>query len=96
MSLAAPEPQDLLLVGATGDLARRQLLPALNELGQDGLLPREGRIIGYGRTDYSDDQFRSLAGDAVRAAGGSTAGDAWAQFAEPRTGTRESDRHQLN
>ena len=81
MSLAAPEAQDLLLIGATGDLARRKLLPALFRLAQQGLLPADGQIIGYARSPYSDDQFRDLAAEAVRAAGEILSGDAWERFA---------------
>ncbi len=40
-----------------------------------------GRIIGYARSAYSNDQFRSLVADAVRTAGGNPAGDPWDRFA---------------
>lgn len=85
MSLVAPEAQDLIIIGATGDLAGRKLLPALHRLERAGLLPVDGRIIGYARTVYSDEQFRNLAADAVRAAGGNPVGDAWDRFAERLT-----------
>ena len=41
----------LLMFGATGDLARRMLLPSLYGLDADGLLPDDLRIIGTARTD---------------------------------------------
>jgi glucose-6-phosphate 1-dehydrogenase len=39
MALASPPPQTLVLFGASGDLARRKLLPAPYGLAYDGLLP---------------------------------------------------------
>ena len=50
---ALPLPVDcraFVLFGATGDLARRKLLPALYEMSRSRMLPREGQIIGYART----------------------------------------------
>ena len=41
----------LLLFGATGDLARRMLLPSLYALDLDGLLPDDLRIVGTARSD---------------------------------------------
>ena len=54
----------LLLFGATGDLAKRMLLPSLYGLHADGLLPEGLTITGSARGDLTDDQFR----DAVRKA----------------------------
>jgi len=63
-SLIAPlRPQVMVLFGATGDLARRKLLPGLFHLAQAGLLP-ECRIIGMSLDDLDDESFR----DHVRAA----------------------------
>ena len=39
MALASPPPQTLVVFGASGDLARRKLLPALYDLACDGLMP---------------------------------------------------------
>lgn len=66
MALTPPLAQDLILVGASGDLAQRKLIPGLYNLELDGLLPPEGSIIGYARRDMSDEQFRNLAAAAVR------------------------------
>jgi glucose-6-phosphate 1-dehydrogenase len=55
----------LLMFGATGDLARRMLLPSLYGLDADGLLPDDLRIIGTARTDLDDDAFRSRANGAL-------------------------------
>jgi len=53
-----PDPHVIVLFGATGDLARRMLLPGLARLARAGLLPDEYRIIGSSRSapdgDWSD------------------------------------------
>ncbi|MGH2631912.1 MAG: hypothetical protein ACRDG3_00760, partial [Tepidiformaceae bacterium] len=49
MTLECPPGQDIVIVGATGDLARRKLIPALYNLYLGDLLPDEGKIIGYAR-----------------------------------------------
>ncbi|MFZ3220132.1 MAG: glucose-6-phosphate dehydrogenase [Rhodoferax sp.] len=51
---------DLVLFGGTGDLAWRKLMPALFQAFRHGTLPEGGRIIGVGRDDLSDDQYRAL------------------------------------
>ena len=55
----------LLLFGATGDLARRKLLPALCALNAEELLSPDLRIIGTARSEMTDDEFRHLAREAV-------------------------------
>jgi glucose-6-phosphate 1-dehydrogenase len=55
----------LLLFGATGDLARRMLLPSLFGLDSDGLLPDCLRIIATARSVHSDAEFRALAAAAL-------------------------------
>jgi len=56
-------PHVILLFGATGDLARRKLLPGLLRLFQAGLMP-EFRLVGISLEDLSDEEFRYLAGSA--------------------------------
>lgn len=51
---------DLVLFGGTGDLAWRKLLPALFQSFRHGSLPADGRIIGVGRNEMSDDEYRAL------------------------------------
>jgi glucose-6-phosphate 1-dehydrogenase len=62
--LTPPEPQAIVVFGATGDLTRRKLLPALYHLHLEGLLPPRFAIVGYSRRELSDDDFRKLAHDA--------------------------------
>jgi glucose-6-phosphate 1-dehydrogenase len=54
----------MVLFGATGDLARRKLLPGLFHLAQAGLLP-ECRILGTALDDHDDDSFREYARAAL-------------------------------
>src|SRR5881398_1910149 len=56
----------LVMFGATGDLARRMLLPSLYGLDSDGLLPDELRIIGTARTKLDDTGFRERADAALQ------------------------------
>jgi len=56
-------PQVIVLFGATGDLARRKLLPGLLHLAQVGLLP-EHRIVGTSLETLNDAEFRDLALEA--------------------------------
>jgi glucose-6-phosphate 1-dehydrogenase len=56
----------LVIFGATGDLARRKLLPALYNLAHDGALPERFFLTGVSRAELDDDEFRTLAADAVR------------------------------
>jgi len=55
----------LLLFGATGDLARRKLLPSLCALDADGLMPADLRIIGTARSDLDDAAYVDMARKAI-------------------------------
>ncbi len=59
----------LLLFGATGDLARRMLLPSLLRLDADGLLPADLIIVGTARSAGDDDWYRARAAAALEAFG---------------------------
>ncbi|WP_309572051.1 glucose-6-phosphate dehydrogenase [Deinococcus sp.] len=62
----APEPATLVIFGATGDLARRKLLPAVFGLWQDGLLGSAFNIVGVGRQEMTDEQFKDYALAALK------------------------------
>ena len=49
---------DLVFFGGTGDLVWRKLMPALFQAFRHGTLPEGGRIIGVGRDDLNDKQYR--------------------------------------
>jgi glucose-6-phosphate 1-dehydrogenase len=58
MALALPAPQSLVVFGASGDLARRKLLPALYDLAYEGLMPERYAIVGSGGRPLDDTGFR--------------------------------------
>jgi glucose-6-phosphate 1-dehydrogenase len=58
-------PTTLVIFGATGDLSRRKLLPALYNLAHEGALPELFNMIGVSRRDQSDDDFRDFAREAI-------------------------------
>ena len=81
---AVPRPGNHVIVmfGATGDLARRKLLPGLFHLAAAGLMPDRYQIIGSARADLTGEQFRDLAGQAIDEFGTSKpTGPAWQAFA---------------
>jgi glucose-6-phosphate 1-dehydrogenase len=71
-------PAVFCLFGATGDLARRKILPALYKLHSEGAAPNV-YILGVTRTGEIDDAgFRGIATEAVGAGAGGRGADAWA------------------
>jgi glucose-6-phosphate 1-dehydrogenase len=59
-------PTILTIFGATGDLARRKLLPALYNLAHEGSLPERFSLIGVSRSEQSDDDFRAQVKDSIQ------------------------------
>src|SRR5215471_2601783 len=53
------DPCTVIIFGASGDLTKRKLVPALYRLVQQRLLPAEFAIVGQARTPMSDDEFRN-------------------------------------
>ena len=51
-------PCAMVIFGATGDLTKRKLIPALYNLITNGLLPEEFAVVGVGRSPMSDEEFR--------------------------------------
>jgi glucose-6-phosphate 1-dehydrogenase len=51
-------PASIVIFGASGDLARRKLVPALHTLACEGLLHPSTRVIGLARTPLSNQAFR--------------------------------------
>ena len=82
---ARPEDQVLILFGATGDLARRKLLPGLFHLAAAGMMPDRYRIVGSGRPDGAPDTegFRSHVRAALEQFGRQELTEgSWAPFAD--------------
>ncbi|HUB75674.1 MAG TPA: glucose-6-phosphate dehydrogenase [Solirubrobacteraceae bacterium] len=56
-----------MIFGATGDLARRKLLPAVYNLAHEGALPQRFNLIGVSRGDMTDADYRESAAESIRA-----------------------------
>jgi glucose-6-phosphate 1-dehydrogenase len=78
-----PDDHVIVLFGATGDLAKRKLLPGLFHLAKSGLLPKGYRIVGSAPAQFalSDEAFRAHAKAAVAQFGlAKPTGAAWQEF----------------
>jgi len=60
-----PGPCSLVIFGASGDLAKRKLIPALYNLYKRDLLPEKFNVVGFARSDMTDGEFRERACSAI-------------------------------
>jgi glucose-6-phosphate 1-dehydrogenase len=77
LSTLAAEPCTIVIFGASGDLSRRKLVPALYGLAAQNCLARRFAIIGFARTPMTDEAFQASAIDSVK------------KFADPNTTQNE-------
>jgi glucose-6-phosphate 1-dehydrogenase len=78
-----PDPCILTIFGASGDLTKKKLLPALYALAFRRLLPDRFAVVGVARTPESDDEFRERMKEAVQAhARDEFRDEVWDQLAE--------------
>jgi len=79
----APEPFTLVIFGASGDLTRRKLIPAVYSLFRGGLLPERFSVVGFARREMSDDAFRDemRQGVAAFSRNGLCDDECWRRFA---------------
>jgi glucose-6-phosphate 1-dehydrogenase len=66
MKLNNSSPSSIIIFGASGDLTQRKLVPSIFNLFRKGRLPKQFRIVGYGGTAFTDDQFRAHLDDALK------------------------------
>ena len=59
-------PSALVIFGVTGDLARKKLIPAIYDLAAGGLLHPGFSVVGYGRRDWSHEQFQQQVAESVK------------------------------
>ncbi len=78
-----PDPSMMVIFGASGDLTRRKLIPAIFDLARQGLLPPSFAIVGVSRTPMSDDAYREHLLDAMKEIGQLSAPETalWNSFA---------------
>lgn len=77
------DPCAIVMFGASGDLAKRKLLPALFDLAWHACLAPRFALVGFGRTPMSDDDFRRRAEESLPkdgASGGGSGGDRRSEF----------------
>src|SRR5262245_23697484 len=59
-------PCVLVSFGASGDLAHRKLIPAIYEMAREKLLPEQFSLVGFARTEISDEEFRKNCRESVQ------------------------------
>ncbi len=77
-----PEPCATVIFGASGDLTRRKLMPALYNLAREHLLPPGFSVVGFSRSEMGDDKFRGAMKSAVERFGNEQVDEqGWRDFA---------------
>jgi glucose-6-phosphate 1-dehydrogenase len=76
-----PGPTVFVLFGATGDLAKRLVLPAFYRLAMEGLLPRDWLLVGNGRGNVAHEDFRNHVHDVLTEFGPHPDEGPWKSFA---------------
>src|SRR5256885_13767786 len=59
-------PTTLVIFGATGDLSKRKLLPAIYNLAHEGALPERFNLVGVSRGEQTDEEFQELARESIQ------------------------------
>jgi glucose-6-phosphate 1-dehydrogenase len=78
-----PEPCLMVIFGATGDLTKRKLIPALYHLYSAGVLHKNFSVLGISRGEISDGEFRNRMKDGVKEFGkGKFNAKHWKEFSE--------------
>ncbi len=77
-----PGPTVFVLFGATGDLAKRMVLPAFFTLAKEGLLPAQWRLVGNGRGDVAHEDFRGHVHDVLTEFGPHPDEGPWDEFSQ--------------
>jgi glucose-6-phosphate 1-dehydrogenase len=72
----------IIIFGASGDLTSRKLIPALYKLAKKGRLPKDTRIVGVSRTQYTHDQWRADLAKTTAEFLGSAFDSDWQNFAK--------------
>jgi glucose-6-phosphate 1-dehydrogenase len=75
-------PTVFVLFGATGDLAKRMVIPAFYRLALAGLLPRQWQLVGNGRGDVAHEDFRKHVHDVLTEFGPKPEQPDWDAFAQ--------------
>ena len=57
-SFRSKDPVTIVIFGASGDLSKRKLIPALYHLQHEGYMPERYAVVGFSRTEMTDDVYR--------------------------------------
>ena len=76
------EPTIFVLFGATGDLAKRMVLPAFYKLALEGLLPKQWLLVGNGRGNVAHEDFRKHVHDVLTQFGPQPKPADWGPFSQ--------------
>ena len=77
---SAPGPGTIVIFGASGDLTKRKLLPAIHDLFERKLLPEKFAVIGVARTEMTNEAFQEEVREAMAANGDTVTDDFLARF----------------
>ena len=78
-----PEPQIVVIFGASGDLTQRKLIPAIYKLRRERRIPQETTIVGVARREWSHDYFREQMREGIEQfADGIGSEEMWQEFAQ--------------
>jgi glucose-6-phosphate 1-dehydrogenase len=77
---ADPGPTVFVLFGATGDLAKRLVIPAFYQLYLEGLLPSQWALVGNGRGNVAHEHFRKHVHNVLSTSGPKPKEPAWGAF----------------
>src|SRR5713101_3586935 len=89
------DPCIMVIFGASGDLTKRKLIPALYSLARENYLPREFAVVGIARSGMSNEEFRDkITQDMKSLYPNDLGGGAWEEFAKrlhylPGSGTAD-------
>ena len=65
-SFRANDPLTMVIFGASGDLSKRKLIPALYQLEREGCLPESYAVVGFSRTEMTDEAYRERMVEEMR------------------------------
>jgi glucose-6-phosphate 1-dehydrogenase len=82
MAEQSDTPTVFVLFGATGDLAKRMVIPAFFQLAQHDLLPKKWLLVGNGRGDVSHEDFRTHVQEVLEEFGPKPSDGPWDEFAK--------------
>ena len=60
------DPCIMVIFGASGDLTKRKLIPALYNLAKENLLPSNFALVGFARNEFSTEEFRKILNEDIK------------------------------